>query len=256
MIQVKNTAQIAIMKEAGRIGGEALYLGGEAVKEGVSTLHIDNIIRHHIEKRGAVPSFLGYGGFPASACISINEQVIHGIPSKDVILYEGDIVKIDVGAFYRGFHGDTANTFTVGRVNVETSRLIAVTKESFRRGLAAAAVNNRIGDIGHAVEAYVKENGYSVVRKYVGHGVGHDLHEPPDVPNFGTPGRGTRIVDGMTFAIEPMVCAGGGAVSELSDKWTVVTTDGSLSAHYEHTIAVTNEGVIILTEIDNKNDRY
>lgn len=256
MIQVKNSAQIAIMKEAGRIGGESLYLGGEAVKEGVSTLHIDNIIRRHIEKCGAVPSFLGYGGFPASACISINEQVIHGIPSKDVILCEGDIVKIDVGAFYRGFHGDTADTFTVGHVSDETARLIAVTKESFRRGLAAAAADKRIGDIGHAVEAYVKENGYSVVRKYVGHGVGRDLHEPPDVPNFGTQGRGTRIVAGMTFAIEPMVCAGGGAVSELSDKWTVVTADGSLSAHYEHTIAVTDEGVIILTEIDNKNDRY
>jgi methionyl aminopeptidase len=250
MIQVKNAVQIAAMKEAGRITGEALYLGGEAVKEGVSTLHIDNIIRHHIEKCGAVPSFLGYGGFPASACISINEQVIHGIPSKDVILRDGDLVKIDVGAFYRGFHGDSANTFTVGNVSDEAKRLVAVTKESFRRGLAAAAVNNRIGDIGHAVEAYVRENGFSVVRKYVGHGVGHDLHEPPDVPNFGTPDRGPRIIAGMTFAIEPMVCTGGGTVRELSDKWTVVTADGGLAAHYEHTIAVTEDGVIILTEID------
>jgi methionyl aminopeptidase len=250
MIQVKNAVQIAAMKEAGRITGEALCLGGEAVKEGVSTLHIDNIIRHHIEKCGAVPSFLGYGGFPASACISINEQVIHGIPSKDVILQEGDLVKIDVGAFYLGFHGDSANTFTVGNVSDEARRLVAVTKESFRRGLAAVAVNSRIGDIGHAVEAYVRENGFSVVRKYVGHGVGHELHEPPDVPNYGTPGRGPRLVAGMTIAIEPMVCVGGGAVRELSDNWTVITADGSLSAHYEHTIAVTDEGVIILTEID------
>lgn len=251
MIQVKNPAQIAIMKEAGRICGEALRLGGEAVKEGVSTQHIDGIIRHHIERSGAVPSFLGYGGFPASACISINEQVIHGIPSGNVILHEGDIVKIDVGAFFRGFHGDTAATFPVGKVSGEAARLIAAAEECFRRGLAAAAVNSRIGDIGSSVESCARENGYSVVRKYVGHGVGRDLHEPPDVPNFGTPGRGVRIVSGMTFAVEPMICAGSGAVTELPDRWTVVTADGRLSAHYEHTIAVTDEGVIILTEIDN-----
>lgn len=249
MIQVKNTAQIELMKEAGKIAGEALSLSGEAVKEGVSTLHIDDIIRRHIEKRGAVPSFLGYNGFPASACISINQQVIHGIPSKNAVICEGDIVKIDVGAFYRGFHGDCADTFKVGNVNEEASRLIEVTKESFRKGLAAIVVNSRIGDIGHAIETYVKQNGFSVVRKYVGHGVGCKLHEPPDVPNFGVPGKGTRIFTGMTFAVEPMVCTGSGAVSELSDGWTVVTSDGGLSAHYEHTIAVTDEGIIILTEI-------
>jgi methionyl aminopeptidase len=249
MIQVKSAAQISVMRESGRIAGEALYLGGEAVKEGVSTLHIDNVIRHHIEKCGATPSFLGYAGFPGSACISINKQVIHGIPSKDTVLCEGDIVKIDVGAYYRGFHGDTANTFTVGKVSSEASRLIAVTRESFRQGLAMIAVNNRIGDVGHAIETYVKESGFSVVRKYVGHGVGQQLHEPPDVPNFGTPGRGPRIIAGMTFAIEPMVCAGSGMVTELADKWTVITVDGSLSAHYEHTIAVTEDNVIILTDI-------
>lgn len=250
MIQVKNAEQIKAMKLAGKITAEALRLGGEAVREGVSTQHLDDIIRHHIEKRGAIPSFLGYGGFPASACISINDQVIHGIPSKDVILQEGDLVKIDVGAFYRGFHGDSADTFPVGNVSYEARSLIAVTKESFRRALAAVSVNNRTGDIGYAIETFVKEHGFSVVRKYVGHGVGRELHEPPDIPNFGTPGRGPRLIAGMTFAIEPMVCTGGGAVRELSDSWTVVTADGGLSAHYEHTVALTDDGVIILTEIE------
>lgn len=250
MIQVKNKAQIAAMKEAGRITGEALILGGEAAKPGVTTQHIDDIIRHHIEKCGATPSFLGYGGFPASACVSVNEQVIHGIPSKSTVLQEGDIVKIDVGAFYRGFHGDSANTFAVGNISDEAKRLIEVTKQSFYEGLKKAVAGNRIGDIGSAVEEYVRANGFSVVRKYVGHGVGHEMHEAPDVPNYGTPGRGPRIVSGMTIAIEPMVCTGGGAVRELSDGWTVVTEDGRLAAHYEHTIAVTDDGVIILTKVD------
>lgn len=238
------------MKEAGRITGEALILGGEAVREGVTTRHIDDIIRGHIEKCGAKPSFLGYCGYPASSCVSVNEQVIHGIPSKDKVLSEGDIVKIDVGAFIHGYHGDSANTFTVGNVSEEAKRLIEATKGSFYAGLEKAVVGNRIGDIGAAVEAYVKERGFSVVRKYVGHGVGEEMHEDPSVPNFGTPGRGPRLLDGMTIAIEPMVCVGGGAVKELSDKWTVVTADGSLSAHYEHTVAITEEGIILLTKVD------
>ncbi len=250
MIQVKNASQIQQMKEAGRITGEAIYLGGEAVREGVTTKYIDSVIRNHIENSGAVPSFLNYNGFPASACISINSQVIHGIPSENVVLNEGDIVKIDVGAFYRGFHGDSAATFAVGNISDEAKKLIEITKESFYCGLAKVSADNRIGDIGSAIENNVKNNGFSVVKKYIGHGIGRELHEPPDVPNFGQPGRGIRLVRGMTIAIEPMVCTGNGLVYELEDGWTVVTADGSLSAHYEHTVALTDEGVLVLTSID------
>ena len=249
MISVKNSEQIKLMKEAGRITGEALLLAGEAVKPGVTTKHLDTIIRRHIESCGAKPSFLGYAGFPGSACISINDQVIHGIPGSRVI-EEGDIVKIDVGAYYKGFHGDSANTFPVGKVSDEANKLIEVTKESFWRGIAEAKPGNRIGDIGYAVQSYVESFGFSVVRRYVGHGVGEELHESPDVPNFGTKGRGVRLCAGMTIAVEPMVNVGGPDVRELKDKWTVVTADGSLSAHYEHTIAITENGVIVLTKVD------
>lgn len=237
------------MREAGRITGEALALAGESIKPGMTTKQLDTIIRHHIEKCGAKPSFLGYGGFPGSACISINNEVIHGIPSARVI-EEGDIVKVDVGAFYKGFHGDSANTFAVGKVSDEATRLIEVTKESFWRGIAEAKHGNRVGDIGFAVQSYVEENGFSVVKRYVGHGVGAELHESPDVPNFGTKGRGVRLCAGMTIAVEPMVNIGTPDVIEKSDKWTVVTADGTLSAHYEHTIAITDDGVIVLTKID------
>ena len=249
MISVKNSEQIKLMKEAGRITGEALVLAGEAVKPGVTTKQLDTIIRRHIESCGAKPSFLGYAGFPGSACISINDQVIHGIPGPRVI-EEGDIVKIDVGAYYKGFHGDSANTFPVGKVSDEANKLIEVTKESFWRGIAEAKPGNRIGDIGFAVQSYVESFGFSVVRRYVGHGVGEELHESPDVPNFGTKGRGVRLCAGMTIAVEPMVNVGGPDVRELKDKWTVVTADGSLSAHYEHTIAITENGVIVLTKVD------
>lgn len=249
MISVKNKDQIKLMREAGRITGEALALAGESIKPGITTKQLDTIIRHHIEKCGAKPSFLGYGGFPGSACISINNEVIHGIPSARVI-EEGDIVKVDVGAFYKGFHGDSANTFAVGKVSDEAVKLIEVTKESFWRGIAEAKPGNRVGDIGYAVQSYVEENGFSVVKRYVGHGVGSDLHESPDVPNFGTKGRGVRLCAGMTIAVEPMVNIGTPDVIEKSDKWTVVTADGTLSAHYEHTIAITDDGVIVLTKID------
>ena len=249
MISVKNSEQIKLMREAGRITGEALVLAGEAVKPGVTTKQLDTIIRRHIESCGAKPSFLGYAGFPGSACISINDQVIHGIPGPRVI-EEGDIVKIDVGAYYKGFHGDSANTFPVGKVSDEANKLIEVTKESFWRGIAEAKPGNRIGDIGYAVQSYVESFGFSVVRRYVGHGVGEELHEAPDVPNFGTRGRGVRLCAGMTIAVEPMVNVGGPDVRELKDKWTVVTADGSLSAHYEHTIAITENGVIVLTKVD------
>lgn len=249
MISVKNSEQIKLMREAGRITGEALVLAGEAVKPGVTTKQLDTIIRRHIESCGAKPSFLGYAGFPGSACISINDQVIHGIPGPRVI-EEGDIVKIDVGANFKGFHGDSANTFPVGKVSDEANKLIEVTKESFWRGIAEAKPGNRIGDIGYAVQSYVESFGFSVVRRYVGHGVGEELHESPDVPNFGTKGRGVRLCAGMTIAVEPMVNVGGPDVRELKDKWTVVTADGSLSAHYEHTIAITENGVIVLTKVD------
>lgn len=250
MIIVKTKEQIEKMKIAGRITGEAILVAAEMIKEGVTTKQIDEKIRHHIEKNGAKPSFLGYGGFPGSACISINNEVIHGIPSADRVLHEGDIVKIDVGAFIGGFHGDSANTFPVGRISPEAQRLIDITKESFYRGIAAIDIENgRIGDIGHAIDSFVVQNGMTTVKKYVGHGVGHDLHEDPNVPNFGTAGRGPRLCRGMTIAIEPMVNAGGPEVIERPDHWTVVTRDGSLSAHYEHTCALTPDGVILLTKV-------
>lgn len=250
MIQIKNATQIQAMKKAGRITGEALLTAREHVKPGVSTKYLDDVIRSYIERAGAKPSFLGYAGFPGSACISINDEVIHGIPSAKRILEEGDIVKIDVGAFIDGFHGDSARTIPVGRVSPEAERLIAAAEESFRRAVEQFKEGNRIGDIGAAVEGCVRQAGYHVVRKYIGHGIGHDLHESPDVPNFGTPGRGPRICCGMTLAIEPMINVGTHLVREMDDGWTVVTEDGSLSAHYENTVALTPDGVINLTQVD------
>ncbi len=251
MIFIKNPEQIKKMQIAGRITGEALALAGEAVREGISTAELDKIIRNHIEKCGAKPSFLGYGGFPGSACISINDEIIHGIPSKKRILQEGDIVKIDTGAFIGGYHGDSANTFPVGKVSDEALRLIEATRKSFELGVAAAEKEGaRIGDVGSAIDSYVREMGYSVVRKYVGHGVGAELHEDPSVPNYGTPGRGARITKGMVIAIEPMVNAGVYGVKEMPDGWTVKTADGKLSAHYEHTVAITENGALLLTKVN------
>ena len=250
MIIVKTKEQIEKMKIAGRITGEAILVAAEMIREGVTPQQIAEKIRHHMEKHGAKPSFLGYGGFPGSACISINDEIIHGIPSAERVLHEGDIVKIDVGAFIGGFHGDSANTFPVGKISAEAQHLIDVTKESFYRGVAAIDIEHgRIGDIGHAIDSYVVENGMTTVKKYVGHGVGHDLHEDPNVPNYGTAGRGPRLCRGMTIAIEPMVNLGGPEVLERPDHWTVVTKDGSLSAHYEHSCALTPDGVILLTKV-------
>lgn len=250
MIQIKNSQQIRAMREAGRITGEALIVARDHIREGVSTKYLDTLIRQHIEGRGAKPSFLGLYGFPGSACISINDEVIHGIPSEDRILREGDIVKIDVGAFYNGYHGDSARTFPVGRVSEEAARLIAATKKSFYEGVSALKVGNRVGDIGHAIDACVRGFGFSTVRRYVGHGVGRDVHESPDVPNYGTPGRGPRLCEGLVIAIEPMVNVGSFEVLEGADGWTVKTVDGSLSAHYENTVALTPDGVVNLTEIE------
>lgn len=257
MIALKNSQQLSVMRIAGEITGSALATAGEAIKEGVTTKHLDDIIRKYIEKCGATPSFLGYGGFPGSACISINDEVIHGIPSYDRILREGDIVKIDVGAYYHGFHGDCAKTFPVGNISDDAKNLIEAAITSFGLGIGvikssfeSGSGSVRVGDVGAAIDEYVRSCGYSVVRKYVGHGVGAALHEEPDIPNFGTRGRGARIVKGMVIAIEPMVNMGGYEVRELKDRWTVVTADGSLAAHYEHTVAVTENGVELLTKID------
>ena len=250
MIQLKNSTQISAMIEAGRITGEALLVAREHVREGVSTKELDTLIRNHIEKCGAKPSFLGYCGFPGSACISINDEVIHGIPSEKKILREGDIVKIDVGAFYKGFHGDSARTIPVGKVSDEALKLIETTRNSFFCGVDALKVGNRMGDVGYAIQSCVEKEGFSVVKRYIGHGVGHELHESPDVPNYGTAGRGTRLCAGMTLAIEPMVNVGTEEVYELADGWTVKTRDSSLSAHYENTVALTSDGVIITTLVD------
>lgn len=247
MISVKNKRELQAMREACVISARALKLAGEAVQPGVTTAEIDREIRRYIESTGAKPSFLGYGGFPASACISVNNVVIHGIPDKRVIK-AGDIVSVDVGAFYNGYHGDNAATFAAGEVSPEAQALMDATRESLYEGIKAAAAGNRIGDIGAAVQRYVEVRGYSVVRQFVGHGVGANLHEDPSVPNFGTPGRGPRLLPGMTLAIEPMVNAGVSEVKILGDGWTTVTADGRLSAHFEHTIAITPDGPVILTQ--------
>ena len=251
MIQLKNADQIKIMKEAGRITGEALLVARDHVRPGISTYELDRLVRESIEKAGAKPSFLGYGGFPGSACISINDEVIHGIPSKKRFLDEGDVVKIDVGAFYKGFHGDSARTIAVGRVSDEAQKLIEVTRASFFAGIEQLKVGNRLGDVGAAIDGLVVANGFSTVKRYIGHGIGRELHESPDVPNYGTPGRGTRLCAGLVIAIEPMVNVGTETVRELSDGWTVKTADGSLSAHYENTVALTGDGIINLTLIEN-----
>ncbi len=250
MVQVKNSEQLASMRKAGRITGEAILVAREHIKEGISTKELDTIIRNYIEKCGAKPSFLGYGGFPGSACISINNEVIHGIPSAKRFLKEGDIVKIDVGAFIGGFHGDSANTFGVGKITEEAQKLIDATRESFYRGVKMAQSGKRVGDIGSEIQSFAEGLGYGVVRKFVGHGVGKNLHEDPEVPNFGTAGRGARLYPGMTIAVEPMINAGTREVKVLDDEWTVVTADGSLSAHYEHTIAITDGEPILLTLVE------
>ena len=248
MIIIKNSEQLALMKKAGRITAEALLVARDMIRPGISTKEIDKKMHDFIVGCDATPSFLGYGGFPGSACISINDEVIHGIPSEKKILKEGDIVKIDVGARYRGYNGDSARTFAVGKVSDEALKLISVTEGSFYEAMKYAKAGNRVGDIGSAVENFVISNGFSVVRDYVGHGVGKDLHEEPEVPNFGKAGRGARLYSGMTLAIEPMVNIGSHGVKVLSDRWTVKTLDGSLSAHYENSIAITESDPIVLTD--------
>ena len=250
MITIKSAKQIEKMRKACTITKEALDLIEKSVAPGVSTAQLDKIAYDFIISQGAKPNFLNYGGFPATACISINNQVIHGIPNKHTIIKDGDIVSVDLGALYEGYHGDNAATFACGEISPEAQRLMDVTKESLYEGIKMATVGNRIGDSGATIQEYVEARGYSVVRKFVGHGVGASLHEDPEVPNYGKPGRGVRLQRGMTLAIEPMVNAGGYDVQQLSDGWTVITADGSLSAHFEHSIAITDDGPIILTDPD------
>ena len=247
MIVLKSSRELEIMKEACKISAEALQLAGEAVKEGVSTYEIDKIAYDFIIKCGAKPNFLGYGGFPATACISVNDEVIHGIPSKKRIIKNGDIVSIDLGAVKNGYNGDNAATFICGSCSPEVKRLVDTTRESLYKGIEAAVPGGRIGDIGNAVQTYCEERGFSVVRDFVGHGVGTKLHEEPSVPNFGHAGRGIRLLPGMTLAIEPMINLGTYKVKQLSDGWTVKTADGKASAHFENTIAITENGPVILT---------
>ena len=246
MIPVKIERELQVMRQACKITAAARALAGEMVRPGVTTKEIDKAVYDFILSQGAVPSFLHYGGFPASACISVNNVVIHGIPGNQV-LKEGDIVSVDVGAKYKGFHGDCAATFACGEISPAAQKLINVTRQSFFEGLKFARQGNRVSDISHAVQAYVEENGFSVVRDFVGHGVGENLHEEPSVPNYGAPGRGPRLIRGMTIAIEPMVNAGGYAVEVLKDHWTTVTKDGSLAAHYENTVLITDGEPEILT---------
>lgn len=250
MIVIKTARELKKMQDACTLSANALKIAGEAVEPGISTKEIDNIVRRYIEGEGAKPSFLGHGGFPGSACVSVNNVVIHGIPSKNIILREGDIVSIDVGAFYEGFHGDNAFTFPCGKISDEAKNLLDATRESLYEGIKMAVKGNRIGDISSAVQKYVEARNYSVVRDFVGHGVGANLHEEPSVPNFGAPHHGARLIPGMTIAIEPMINMGGYQVEVLDDDWTTVTKDNSLSAHFEHTVAITEEGPKIMTVAD------
>ena len=250
MISLKSTRDIERMRRAGKITAAARSLAGKMVIPGVSTLEIDTAVRRFIESQGAVPSFLNYNGYPGSVCISVNDEVIHGIPGGR-ILCEGDIVSIDVGAVIDGFHGDCAATYPCGTVSAEAKHLISVTEQSFWEGMKMAREGNRVSDISHAVQTYAEKNGCSVVRDYVGHGVGSHLHEAPEVPNYGKPGHGPRLMAGMTLAVEPMVNLGDYGIKVLSDGWTVKTQDGSLSAHYENSILITRGEPEILTLEDS-----
>ena len=251
MISIKSPRDIEKMRAAGRLTARARALAGSMIRPGVTTGEIDKAVRKFIESQGAKPSFLGYGGFPASICASVNEVVIHGIPGNRK-LQEGDIVSIDVGAYLDGFHGDCAATFPCGEVTDEAQKLIDVTKQSFFEGIKLAKVGQRVSDIGHAVQQYVEGFGYSVVRDFVGHGVGRNMHEPPEVPNYGAAGHGARLQPGMVIAVEPMVCAGDWHVKVLKDGWTTVSADGSLAAHYENTILITDGEPELLTDPEAK----
>jgi methionyl aminopeptidase len=246
MIIIKSAREIEFMRAAGEITAEALIIAGEAVRPGITTRELDAIARRYIEKRGASPSFLGYHGYPASICASVNDEVVHGIPSERV-LKEGDIVSIDLGAKYKGYHGDSSKTFAVGAITAEAQRLINVTEQSFYAGMNAFQAGNRLQAISAAVQQTAEAAGFSIVRELVGHGIGQQMHEDPNVPNFVTHSKGPRLEVGMVLAIEPMVNYGAKETMTLANGWTVCSRDGSLSAHYEHTVALTGSGPEILT---------
>ena len=247
MITLKSAHEIELMRRAGKITAAARALARDMVRPGVTTLQIDKAVFQFITEQGATPSFLHYNGYPASVCVSVNDEIIHGIPGKRV-LKEGDIVSVDVGAFIGGFHGDCAGTYPCGQVSDEAMRLIRVTQESFFQGIKYAREGYRLSDISAAVQAYVEANGFSVVREYVGHGIGRRMHESPEVPNFGNPGHGPRLLRGMTIAVEPMVNAGSAAIKQMPDGWTVKTADGKNAAHYENTILITAGEPELLTD--------
>lgn len=247
MIELRNAQELAKISQACKLSNAALWAVEPYIQPGVTTKELDHVLHKFITQAGGTPSFLNLYGFPGSACISVNDQVIHGIPSPRIKLKEGDIVKVDVGAFYEGFHGDNAYTFPVGQISEEARKLLKVTEESLYKGIEQARPGNRIGDISHAVQAYNEGFGYGVVREFVGHGVGKKVHEDPEIPNFGKAGRGVRLVPGMVIAIEPMINLSGAGVRTLADGWTDVTKSGSLSAHFEHTVAITESGAKILT---------
>ncbi len=249
MIVLKSSHELALMRQAGRIVAQVLERFREVVRPGISTLDLERIASHIIEREGAIPSFKGYRGFPAAICASINEEIVHGIPSPERVLEEGDIISLDVGAIYRGYHGDAAITLPVGQVDGEVQRLLQVTQGALEAGIAQSYAGKRLGDISAAIQRYVESRGFNVVREYTGHGIGQEMHEDPQIPNFGQPNRGPRLRPGMTFALEPMVMMGDWRTRTLSDGWTVVTADGSLSAHFEHTLVVTNGEPEILTKL-------
>lgn len=248
MVTIKSENEIELMRHAGKILYETLQLLKEHSKSGITTKQLDELAYKYITKQKAKPSFLNYEGFPASICASVNNEIVHGIPG-DRVLEDGDIISVDVGVCYKGYHADAARTFAVGKISDEAQRLIDVTKESFYKGIEFAKAGSRLGDIGHAIQAFVEENGYSVVRELIGHGVGANLHEAPDVPNYGQAGKGMRLVKGMTIAIEPMVNVGGYDIRRLKNGWTYVTRDNTLSAHYENTVVITDGECEIITKL-------
>ena len=250
MIVLKSRHEIDLMRQAGRIVGMVLAEMQNVVRPGITTKDLDTIAERIIVKAGAKPAFKGYAGFPATICASINEEIVHGIPSRRRVLKEGDIISVDVGSIYKGWYGDAAITLPVGKISEEADRLLEVTRASLEAAIEKAVPGNHLGDISAAVQQYVESHGYSVIREYTGHGIGRELHEEPQVLNYGTPGTGVRLRPGMTMAIEPMVSAGSYKTRVLSDGWTVVTRDGSLTAHFEHTIAITDNGTEILTKYD------
>jgi methionyl aminopeptidase len=247
MIYRKTASEIALMAEGGQVVARVLKKMEEVVKPGITTSQIEKEAEHLARSLGVVPAFKGYSGYPAAICVSVNDEVVHGIPSVKRNLKEGDIVSLDFGAFYKGFYSDAAVTLPVGKVDSGANRLLEITRKALFKGIQAALADNRVGDVAHTIQSYVERHGFSIVKVFVGHGIGKNLHEEPQVPNFGEPQWGIRLKEGMTLAIEPMVNAGGDSVKVLDDGWTAVTSDGSLSAHFEHTIAVTNDGPRILT---------